>query len=408
MILDFPSSFRFGTSTAAAQIETAFQHDWQGFVARDRSVFERTTDHELRWEEDVEIIRSLGDNYRMSLMWSKLQCAPFGEMNRESVLHYRQLMERLRSSGISIMLVLHHFSNPIWFSEKGGWANQESVNWWLDYVKKVTNEFGEFVTLWNTFNEPNLYITLGTIAGIFPPQKKNPFYAWSVLKNISRAHGEAYAWLHAQDPAKPVGISHNCAILEADNWLGVLPAKISDWWYMEFLPNWFESTDYFGMSYYARVGYDPLPVTYLDTPEKLARANKPHDNMWEYFPQGLGICIERYWKRYQKPIIITENGVCTDNDEIRIKSIHDYMQQIHHCLQKGINIQGYYHWSPWDNFEWNLGSSYRFGLYHVDPETKERAKRPSADVYASLARTKRINLGENVIRNLHTSEVFAQ
>ena len=77
MILTFPEDFIFGTSTAAAQIETAFDHDWKGVKARDGFVFNRTTDHELRFKEDAQLIASLSPGYRMGLQWSKLQRAPF-------------------------------------------------------------------------------------------------------------------------------------------------------------------------------------------------------------------------------------------------------------------------------------------------------------------------------------------
>lgn len=385
MKLQFPNHFRFGTSTSAVQIETAVDHDWQGFVARDKAVFGRTTDHELQWETDVEIIASLAPNYRMSFMWSRLQKAPLAELDPEAVRHYRELLKQLKLRGVDIMLVLHHFANPIWFSSQGGWANQQSVGWWLDYVRKVIHEFGEFVSLWNTFNEPNLYISLSTMAGLFPPQRTNPLVAWKVLKNVSEAHQQAYDMLQTRSPGKPVGISHNASILEADNLMGLLPAKMADWWYMDFMPGWFESCDFFGISYYSRIGYDPLPVTYLNAPEKIINGGKEHDDMWEYFPEGLGLCLDRYWKRYRKPIIITENGMSTQDDTKRIQSLHDYLGIIHNRMEQGMDIRGYYHWSTWDNFEWNLGPSYRFGLYACDPETMERIKRPSADVYAAIA-----------------------
>ncbi len=390
MTLQFPEHFRFGTSTSAVQIETASNHDWEGFKSLDQAIFTRTTDHELRWKKDVDIISSLAPNYRMSFMWSKLQPAPFASFDADTVVYYRNLLLRLREQGVDIMLVLHHFSNPVWFSKQGGWANKQSVDWWLDYVKKVIAEFGEFVMLWNTFNEPNLYISLSSLAGMFPPQKTNPVYAWRVLKNISTAHQRAYELLHLRSPGKPVGISHNASILEADNLLGKLPAKITDWWYMDFIPGWFEHSDFFGLSYYSRIGYDPFPVTYLNTPEKLIKKGKAHDDLWEYYPQGMEICLERYWKRFKKSIVITENGMSTADDDKRIKSIYDYLQIIHRSLEKGIDIRGYYHWSTWDNFEWNLGPSCRFGLYACDPITKDRIKRPSADVYASLAYSKKL------------------
>jgi beta-glucosidase len=392
MILEFPDSFRFGTSTSAVQIETAVSHDWENFKAEDNQVFARTTDHELRWEEDVTIIASLAPNYRMSFMWSKLQPGPMAALNKEAVYHYKDVLTRLRERGVDIMLVLHHFANPTWFTSAGGWAHEQSTTWWLDYVKKIIAEFEEFVALWNTFNEPNLYITLSSIAGIFPPQKSNPLYAWKMLKNLSQAHKRAYEILKEQSPGKPVSTSHNASILEGDTLLGQVPAKISDWWYMEFIPGWFESCDFFGLSYYSRIGYDPFPVTYLKTPEKILRQGKRHDDMWEYYPEGLAMCIERYWKRFGKPIIITENGMSTLDDEKRIQAINDYLHIIHTCLHKGIDIRGYYHWSAWDNFEWNLGPSQCFGLYSCDPNTKERIKRPSADIFSSIAYSKKMEI----------------
>ncbi|MBL7877197.1 MAG: glycoside hydrolase family 1 protein [Cyclobacteriaceae bacterium] len=392
MTLEFPEHFRFGTSTSAVQIETAAGHDWENFVAEDRSVFARTTDHELRWEEDVEIIASLAPNYRMSFMWSKLQPAPLASLNPEAVSHYKKVLIRLQERGVDIMLVLHHFANPMWFAAAGGWANRQSVVWWLDYVKKIILEFDEFVCLWNTFNEPNLYISLSTVAGIFPPQKSNPVYAWQVLTNLSSAHKQVYEMLKTLSPNKPVATSHNASILEADNLMGKLPAKIADWWYMEFIPGWFNSCDIFGLSYYSRIGYDPFPVTFLKTPEKITRQGKRHDDMWEYYPEGLGLCLERYWKRFGKPIIITENGMSTRDDKKRIQSITDYMQIINQCIGKGVDIRGYYHWSTWDNFEWTLGPSQCFGLYSCDPTTMERVKRPSADVYSALAYSKKLEI----------------
>jgi beta-glucosidase len=159
---------------------------------------------------------------------------------------------------------------------------------------------------------------------------------------------------------------------------------------MEFIPGWFESCDFFGLSYYSRIGYDPFPVTFLNTPDKIIKSGKPYDDMWEYYPEGLGVCIDRYWKRFKKPIIITENGMCTSDDTKRVNSIYDYMRIIHAGIEKGIDIRGYYHWSAWDNFEWNLGPSFRFGLYACDFQTKERVKRPSADVYSALAYSKKL------------------
>src|SRR5262245_25247212 len=103
----FPGGFCFGNNTGAAQIETGLEHDWQGVKARNGSIFQRTTDHEKRFKEDAEIIASLAPNYRMSLMWSKLQRAPYEAFDQPTVQVYRNFLEDLRSKKVNIMMVLH-------------------------------------------------------------------------------------------------------------------------------------------------------------------------------------------------------------------------------------------------------------------------------------------------------------
>jgi len=381
----FPKDFIFGTSTAAAQIETAFEHDWQGVKAKDGNIFDRTTDHELRLVEDANIISSLAPYYRMGLLWSKLQRAPHAPLHVETVLEYKAFLKDLKSKGVKIMMVLHHFTNPIWFAKQGGWEKLENINYWIDFAKKTIDAFADDVALWNTFNEPNVYASNGWITGYFPPFKNNPVKAAIVVKNMGRAHDEIYSYIKQHHPNQPVGISHNAVVFTSENILGWFPERLSDWWFMEWVPKYFENVDFFGMSYYARVSHDPMPITFMNSPEKLKKLGKAHDDMWEYHPEGLRTCINRYWNKYKKPIIITESGVADSTDALRQQAIVDYAKILHEALQDGIDIRGYFWWSTWDNFEWNLGSAMRFGLYECNFETKDRTKRPSAEVFRKLA-----------------------
>lgn len=394
MILSFPEHFIFGTSTAAAQIETAFEHDWQGVKSRDGFVFDRTTDHELRFHEDAKIIASLAPGYRMGLMWSRLQREPFAALDRTSADEYHAFLTDLKTKGVSIMMVLHHFTNPLWFAQAGGWEKESNIASWVDFCKKVVDEFGPYVSSWNTFNEPNVYASYGWITGFFPPFKTNPYLAGKVVKNLGKAHNLVYDYIKEKFPQHPVGISHNAVVFSSENVLGWFPARLSDWWFMEYIPDHFTKVDFFGMSYYARLSHDPMPITFIDTPEKIKALGKVHDDMWEYHPEGLRTCVDRYWKKYKKPIIITENGVCDSSDELRQQAILDYARIVHQAIADGIDIRGYYWWSAWDNFEWHLGPTYRFGLYACDSETKERRKRKSAEVYEKLAHGKEITLKE--------------
>jgi len=384
----FPNDFIFGTSTAATQIETAFEHDWQGYTSKDGFVFDRTTDHELRFKEDAELIASLAPYYRMGPMWSKLQRAPLAELDPETVNQYRVFLKDLRNRGVKIMMVLHHFTNPKWFANLDSWEKESNIPLWVDFAKKTVDTFGEFVSHWNTFNEPNVYASNGWITGFFPPFKNNPVKAGIAVKNMGKAHDIIYDYIKQKFPDQPVGISHNAIVFSAENVLGWFPAKLSDAWFMEWVPKHFEKVDFFGMSYYARVPHDPMPITYIDTPEKMKQLGRPHDDMWEYHPEGLRTCIDRYWKKYKKPIIITENGVCDESDTLRQQAILDYAKILHQALQDGIDIRGYFWWSTWDNFEWHLGPSRKFGLYECDVETKERRPRPSAEIFRKLAHYK--------------------
>jgi beta-glucosidase len=398
--LHFPSTFLFGTSSAAYQIETPFEHDWLGVKAMDGNVFDRTTDHELHFEEDAKLIADLAPAYRMSLMWSKLQRQPFGEFDKQTVQEYHILLQALKKEKVTIMMVLHHFTNPLWFAAKGGWEKEANVLMWVDFCKKLADEFGQYVSYWNTFNEPNVYSCFGWAIGQFPPFKTNLLTAVTVVKNMGKAHDIVYDLLKQKFPDRPVGISHNCAVFTADNLLGKIPAMISDHWFMEFVPKHFEKVDFFGMSYYARINHDPLPITTITSKAKLKKKGKDHDDMWEYYPEGLRENVLRYWNLYKKPVIITENGICTNDDNRRVEAIRDYLKIVHELIQDGIDIRGYFYWSTWDNFEWALGPTYRFGLYECNLETKERVKRHSAVVYKNIAYSKELYIPGKGIKKL--------
>lgn len=392
MVLKFPEKFFFGTSTSAYQTETAFDHDWAGLTAKDGRTFHRTTDHEKRLAEDAGIINSLAPNYRFSLMWSKLQREPYASLDVNAKREYLKFIHDLRSKRITLMMVIHHWGNPLWFAQSGGWLNDESVSQWTDYARKIVDEFGDYIDLWNTFNEPNLYVTFSFLLGKFPPFKKNPANAIKAARNMGAAHGAIYQYIKKRFPDKLVGVSHNCAVFTAQNMLGELPARLARLWYTSVLPGFFEQSDFTGISYYARIRFDPFPITNLYTPGKLHALENPCDDIWEYYPEGLRRCVNHFWERNRKPIIITENGICTNDDTKRVKALKDYMSVIHRALHQKIPILGYYHWSAWDNFEWTLGMDFRFGLFEVDPDTCKRTPKPSANVYRRLAYEREIEI----------------
>ena len=383
----FPTDFLWGTSTAAAQVETPYDHDWKGWHARDGSVLGRAIEHELHREEDADIIASLGNAYRFSFDWSRLQRGPRESLDAETVREYRAFMESLKERGMHLMLVLHHFAEPRWFTSHGSWRSRDAEENFMDYAGKVVGAFGDLVDSWNTFNEPTVFTYYGYLTARRPPKRLDPLGFIRTIRRLSAVHNLAYAEIKERFPDAPVGVSHNTMVFEPETLLGRLPAAIADHFALEVVPSLFNEVDFVGLSYYGKVPFVPYPVSEIDTPGKLARLNRPHDKMWEYHPEGLTEILLRLSERFQKPLIVTENGCCTDDDTQRVQSIADHVKACHGAMQQGVDLRGYFHWSAFDNFEWDLGMSYRFGLVDIDPVTMERRPKPSAAFYAEIARS---------------------
>lgn len=392
MKLQFPDHFFWGTSTAAAQIETAFDHQWKGLIAMDDFILDRTADHEKHRTEDIEYIKRLGSVYRCSIDWSKIQRAPFAPFETEIIEEYQAFFAQLLDEGMEIMFVLHHFLNPNWFEEAGGWLKEDNIGAFVDYCNQCITHFGSYVANWNTFNEPNVYAMNGYFLGSFPPHKKSYFKANRVLKHMGLAHEVVYTLLKERCPDKPVGISQNTAWFHARHPLGWLPARFMDWWFNRRPANRFELVDYMGLSYYAYVPFTPFAVTEKDQPGKLAKKGIPHDKLWGYRPEGFGKILRRLWKKYKLPIVITENGICTDDPQERIQSIKDYLKVIHQAMEDGVNVLGYIHWSTIDNFEWDLGPTYRFGLVHVNLFTKDRTMTEAGLFYEKVTQDNAVEI----------------
>lgn len=385
MFLPFPDQFLWGTSTAAAQVETAGDHPWRGLSAKDGYRFERTTDHELRRQEDAGYIARFGSIYRCSVDWSRLQREPMAKFDPDVVEEYCTFFNELKKKGVKLMFVLHHFCHPNWFEQKGGWMQEDNIPFFINYTQQCIKHFGQYTSCWNTFNEPNVYAYNGFFSGDFPPHRKRRYLAANrVLDNMGKAHLIAMTLIREKSKDTPVGISLNTAYFEAANWLGVLPAAFARWWFLDRAAKPFRKCDFWGLSYYASLLFDPFPIDYINRPDAVNQRGLPHDKMWIYRPEGLEWVLRRFWKKYRKPIFITENGICAEHSQQRIDALKDYLKVCHAAIRDGVDLRGYIHWSTWDNFEWHLGPTYRFGLVHVDLETMDRSMTDAGLFYEKI------------------------
>jgi beta-glucosidase len=112
------------------------------------------------------------------------------------------------------------------------------------------------------------------------------------------------------------------------------------------------------------------------------------DMGYEFYPASLANCLRRAWS-YTKgalPLLVTENGIGTTDDEQRIDYVRQALSGVLDTLSEGIDVRGYTYWSLLDNFEWALGYRPRFGLVSVDRSTFTRTPKPSATWFASVAK----------------------
>src|SRR5262249_3981413 len=99
---------------------------------------------------------------------------------------------------------------------------------------------------------------------------------------------------------------------------------------------------------------------------------------YEFWPDALEATIRYAAERARVPVIVTENGLATDDDARRITYIDAALAGVARCLRDGIDVRGYFYWSLLDNFEWIFGYQPKFGLIAVDRDTQLRTLKPSA------------------------------
>jgi len=212
-----------------------------------------------------------------------------------------------------------------------------------------------------------------------------------VLENLSKAHKLAYNVIKEKFPEKLTGISTNTLIFYPENPFGVMPAKIIEHFTLEHIPDMFKEADFNGISYYGKIPFAPGPITEALNPGELEKLGKIHDKIWEYYPKGIEEVITRFWNKNKKPVIITENGCCTDDDKFRVKSIKEHLKCIHEAVSKGVDVKGYFHWTVFDCPEAYLGEGFPFGLVSVDENMKRKLKE-SGKFYLKIGRENALDM----------------
>jgi beta-glucosidase len=422
----FPADFLWGTSTAAHQVEgDNTNNDWYTWeqLGGGRIFEDQVSGKACKWwagyaEKDIKRMADLHTNaHRLSVEWSRIEPEP-GQWSHEAIDRYRAILTEMRSAHIQPMVTLHHFTNPIWVAEKGGWLNPEIVTLFQRFVQKTAGELSDLCDVWCTINEPSVYAGQGFYDGSWPPGRTNIGQYFQVMYTMAQAHAAAYHTLHELRPQAQVGLAHHMIywkplrsaspfdrtisglldkmfnglflrVLETGQWRPIIGKKGE-------IPQAKGTLDWIGLNYYQRWdaafrlrALKTLGITYSARPG----APKGPKTWGEFYPEGLLELLKRLYRQFGKPIYITENGLPDETDTIRPGFMLEHLQQVWKAIMHSIPVKGYYFWSLMDNFEWAEGYDprFRFGLYQVDFKTQKRTLKNSGKLYKEIAKANAIN-----------------
>lgn len=417
----FPDGFLWGASTSAHQVEGDQKNNWSEWepavakqlaedayarLASDVPDWKRiqleaedpqnyisgaAAEHFHRHEEDAEILKGLGLNaYRFSVEWSRIEPTQ-GRFNEEAIEHYKQRLQCLQDNNITPIVVLHHFTNPVWFDELGSWHNPKSVALFTRYAKRIIAELETQCEIFLTFNETNAYLLSrymgGGIWADWPEAEFHPWRMKKAIQNLAQSHRQIYKDVKMMYPHLQIGTEHGMVVFKAERRdpLTILFRRASEYASNElFAKKVAGYEDVLCIHYYVRMnvkatfGGPRQWVTHHDSAIKT-------DMGWGVYPRGIYEVTQKLRSK-NLPIYITENGLADARDVHRAEFILKHLGWLHESIEDGADIRGYFHWSLFDNFEWSEGYWPKFGLIAVNRTNQERTIRDSAKLYGRIAK----------------------
>ncbi|MFZ5889582.1 MAG: GH1 family beta-glucosidase [Myxococcota bacterium] len=450
----FPEGFIWGAAAASYQIEGAAHIDgkgpsvWDMFCDKPGMVWQgqsgaEACDHYHRYREDVGLMKEMGlKAYRLSISWPRVLPDGVGRVNEAGLDFYDRLLDELLKAGITPWVTLFHWDYPLALYHRGGWLNRDSSEWFAEYTSVIAKRLSDRVTHWMTHNEPQVFIGAGHHEGRHAPGDRLRFAEVLLAgHNSLRAHGRGVQVLRAEcrKPARigaaPVGmpmlpVSNSPADIEAARartfsvWADT--AWTNTWWMdpmflgrypedgikrygaqvpaiqagdMELIA---QPLDFFGANIYqgtpVRAGKDGVELV----PPAVGSPITAFE--WAVTPEALYWGPRFFYERYKKPIVITENGIsCRDwlaldgkvHDPDRIDFTARHLLELSRAIGDGIPVEGYFHWSFIDNFEWAHGYKHRFGMIFCDYPTQRRVLKDSAHWYARVIASNGASVREN-------------
>lgn len=406
----FPADFLWGVATAGHQNEGNNVDSDTWFLENvTPSVFKEPSGAAAngwqRWESDLDLVAGLGlTAYRFSVEWARIEPRE-GEFSREALDHYEAIVDGCLARGLAPVVTFNHFTSPHWFAMRGAWLDPASAELFARYCGVVMDRFGDRIALAITFNEPDLPEMLSwvnlpdfvvelerqTLAAASRAAGVERYRASNVMlreefadmrAGMTAAHRAAKAAIKARRPGLPVGLSlamcDDVAIPGGEHLRDRKRSEVYDHWL-----TLARDDDFVGVQNYERVIYGP------DGALRAAEGVPVNDMGTAVDPDSLRGAVEYAHAVSGVPIAVTEHGISTHDDALRVAFIDPSLDGLARAITAGVPVLGYFHWTLMDNYEWVFGFDGQLGLFSVDRVTFERTPKASAAAYRAAVAARR-------------------
>jgi beta-glucosidase len=282
------------------------------------------------------------------------------------------VVDACRDRGLLPVVTFHHFATPRWLADRGGWTDPATADRFAAFCERVGASLGDRIGMACTINEPNIVPLMGYLMGMFPPGRTEDLDGYARATDVLvDAHRKAFAALKGCPGDFPVGLT-----LSMSDWAAE-PGhedKIDEYRshhedvYLEAA----RGDDFFGVQAYSRTRVGSTGVLGPEPGVEVL------DMGYEYWPVAAEASIRHAVDLTGAPVYVTENGIGTEDDELRVRYLRESLAGVARAIDDGLDVRGYFHWSLMDNFEWAFGYRLKFGIVGVDRTTQARTVKPSA------------------------------
>lgn len=390
--------FLWGAATAAHQIEGGnVNSDYWVLEHIPATYFKEPSGDACNswelWREDLALVKAGGMNaYRFSIEWARIE-PERGEFSNAALDHYRRICLAARELGIEPVVTFHHFTSPRWIAAQGGWENPRTADDYARYAERSARGLRDVLGHVCTFNEPNAQVT-SKVMELDKPWDKEPgilaqaaravasdrwgsFFLGNPYRSrdtIIAAHGRARDAIKSAAPGAKVGLTlalqDNVPVACGE----ALDRRVRE----EARIPFYEAArrdDFVGVQPYTRERIGPRGYVAADRPAF------PNAGGGDAAPDVIAVVATEVHRATGRPVMITENGINTTDDAIRIAYLKAAVASLATAIDGGLPVLGYMHWSLLDNFEWSSGYAPKFGLVAVDRTTFRRTPKPSFAAY---------------------------